>query len=153
MPVQTHATFCADFPDDAEWDKNGLPLVPGGGNVAHAIRSAIAGRGLQSTRVEQRSFYGWEFEFVVKDHRFICVIQASETWLLICEPRVSMFQRLFAGSASDAAALAVAAIHDILQRDGRFSNVRWHFRQEYEKGQSVGTEVPTDSIDSDEQSV
>ena len=136
MPVRTHATFDADFPDDGEWDDDGIPLKPAGENVANAIRNGLTNRGIRCSEILQRSFYGWEFDYDVDGTSFICVVQGYEDdqWLLICEPRQNVWRKLFMRKDDDKLRQGSTTLHGALTSDSRFSNVRWYDREQFEKG-------------------
>ena len=131
MSACTHATFDAGFPEDAQWDVNGTPLKPAGEGVTSAIRAGLLNRGIRCTDILQRSFYGWEFDCDVDGRSFICVVQAYEgdKWLLICEPRRSLWQELFSRNDDQELGAASTTMHEVLTSDSRFSNVRWHHRE------------------------
>mgnify|MGYP001291978625 CR=1 FL=1 len=145
MPHRTLATFDAAFQDDAEWDKHGKSLVPGGRGVTEALRDALERLGPRCTPVVQHSFYGWRFEFERDDRRFTCIVQSfeDEQWLLICEPRRSVLRKLVARRDKDNVAGGLTTIHEALTSDARISKVQWHQRQEFEKGRSLGAPTPT----------
>jgi hypothetical protein len=145
MPPRTLATFDAAFQDDAEWDEHGLPLVPGGRGVTEALRDALERLGPRCTPLVQHSFYGWRFEFESDGKQFTCIVQSfeDEQWLLICEPRRSVWHKLISRRDDDNVAVGLTAIHEVLTSDSRISNVQWHQREEFEKGGSLGAPTPT----------
>ena len=94
MDIRTFVTFNADFPDDAEWDENGLPLVPGGKGITLRIGELLCSQSHECLHVEQHSFYGWRFNVRVLGVLFVCLVQGYEPWLLTCEEEGSFFRRL-----------------------------------------------------------
>ena len=145
MPLRTLATFSAAFQDDAEWDEHGMPLVPGGRRVTEALHDALESLGLQCTPVVQHSFYGWRFEFERDGRMFTCIVQSFEDdqWLLICEPRRSIWPKLTGRRDYSTVGMALTTLHEVLTCDTRISNLRWHQREAFEKGGSLGAPTPT----------
>ena len=145
MSPRTHATFDADFPDDGQWDADGIPLKPAGESVTSVIRAVLMERGICCSDILQRSFYGWEFDYDVEGNTFLCVVQAyeGEQWLVICEPRRSVWRKLFAQKGDDMLAAGSTTVHDVLASGTRFSNVRWYDREQFEKGGGMGSVAPT----------
>jgi hypothetical protein len=145
MAVSTQATFRAEFPNDAKWDENGTPLIPGGEAVTRAIYDGFRRCGVPCSDVVQRSVYGWQFDFNNDGTRFICVVQAyeSDQWLLIFDLPRSGWRRLFSSKSNDTITLAAKKIHQLLISDSRFSNIRWYNRKQFKKGGSPGTMAPS----------
>lgn len=145
MLPRTHATFDADFPDDGEWDSDGTPLKPPGESVTSVIRAALIGRGIRCSDILQRCFYGWEFNCDVEGTTFLCVVQtyAVDQWLLICEPRRSVWRKLFSQQDVDMLAAGSNTMHNVLTSDTRFTNVRWYYREQFEKEGGLGSIAPT----------
>jgi hypothetical protein len=57
-----HVQFDNDL-QDAVFDTNGDPLVPGGKPIAEGVSKFLRSRGLSVSSVEQRDYYGWEFNW------------------------------------------------------------------------------------------
>jgi len=135
--MKNFVTFNADFPDDSEWTESGGLLVPEGREVADFISSALSRRGLDCSSPEQHSFYGWAFE-VNTGTRFRCVLQFADPWLLICDSRVSLKDRLLGRRHHKEHKTVLDAINSVLQRDARFSAVKWFTREGYETSPEAG---------------
>jgi hypothetical protein len=135
MQARTHVTLTTNIPDDAAWDDNDELAVPGGHALISAIHDGIAASTESCELPCQRSFYGWEFTFRNRGARFIIVVQATEAWLVICEP---------VGKTDVPMTTIVLELLDrFFANDRRFNDVRWHFRQDYEKGdESKGANAP-----------
>ncbi len=141
---RTHATFDGAFPDDGEWNADGTPMKPAGENVTSALRAGLMVSGICCSDILQRSFYGWEFDYDVEGTPFLCVVQPYEDgqWLLICEPRISVLRRIFSQPSDDILAAGLTTMHNVLTSNTYFSNVRWHDREQFEKGGSLGAPAP-----------
>lgn len=135
MQVRTHLTLTTTIPDDAVWDDKDELAVPGGHALISAIHDGIAASADSCESPFQRSFYGWEFTFRFRGERFIIVVQATEAWLVICEPD---------GKTDEpTTTMALELLDRFFTNDKRFNDVRWHFRQDYEKGdESKGAHAP-----------
>jgi hypothetical protein len=123
------------IPDDTEWDGNDEVAVPGGHALTCAIKDGLSASTESCETPNQRSFYGWEFTFRFNGHPFITVIQATDSWLLICEPE---------GKADETTTTTVLELlNRIITSDTRFSDIKWHFRKDYEQGdESKGANKP-----------
>lgn len=141
----THVTFNADSPNDAQWDESGVLLVPSGEGITSVIRASLVDNNIQCSNILQRSFYGWEFDFCIDSMNFFCVLQAYESgqWLLICELRNCGWRDIFFSKRGDTMSTGLNLIHQVLSLDSRFSNIRWHCREQFEKGGSIGSKTPT----------
>lgn len=134
MDRRDFVTFDAEFPDDAQWDEQGNALVPGGREIAEAIKSKLQDRAVSCSDVSQHSFYGWAFDATYENSRVWCLLQAGDAWLVLLEEQKSLMRRLFGASNTTAFDSLQAKIHDILTGDKRFSNVLWYTKSDYESG-------------------
>jgi len=143
ISVRTFVTFEAEFPDDAVWDRRENCIVPGGKGIACTIREALMAHVTDCSVVRSHSFYGWAFDVSIGKCRFVCVIQGSEPWLLICEKEdTSLLEKLWRRTHDERLAAAVNAVHVVLTNDPRFTAVQWFTREEYERGATRGAATP-----------
>jgi len=135
MDVRNLATFAADFPEPEEYRADG-ELVPAGRIAAEAIAGALQEEvKLPRPVVRQYSSYGWEFQY----GSYWCLLQCPDTWLLIVEDRSSVLGRWVNRRKTASAFQAfLEATGRALEADGRFSDIRWLSRREYE-GSGGGT--------------
>jgi hypothetical protein len=143
MDRRDFVTFDADFPDDAQWDEQDNPVLPGGRLVAEAIREKLQIAGVSCSAVSQHSFYGWAFDANAENAKVSYLLQAGEGWLpggLLCnwllrlEPQESLLRRWFGPFNSAGFESLQTKVHDILTGDKRFSKVLWYTRADYESG-------------------
>ena len=144
MPPYTHATFNADFRETPTDDNVNDSLIPGGRDVTEEIRKELLEHEVQCTSILQHSSYGWEFDFEFINNTFICVIQSYESgqWLLICEPRKSIWWRRFLKNDDQSTRRALLLIHEAISSNAMFSNFRWYSEKQFEEGESTGVASP-----------
>jgi hypothetical protein len=134
--VRNFVTFNANFVDDSTWTEAGDPLIPRGRAVAQAISKGLSNSSLCCSGPEQHSFYGWAF-YVNAGSQFRCVIQYVEPWLLICDPLLTVGDRLFPWRYRREHRRILEALATTLAQDPRFGCVTWHTRQEYESSSQL----------------
>jgi hypothetical protein len=123
--------FQAGFPDDGRWDDSGHVISPSGRNVADAIVAGLRLRGFEVSTPENHEDFGWEFQARRDRVRLWALLQFPEPPLLIVEPSVPLLDSFRRGAGARKQA-ALDAVRDGLTEDGRFHEVRWFTRAEYE---------------------
>lgn len=134
MARRDFVTFDAAYPDDAQFDGQGNPVIPGGRAVAEAIRNKLQDAGVFCSDLGQHGFYGWAFFATSENTKVLCLLQTGDAWLLLLELQESLVSRLF-GSPNYAGLDDIQTrVHDILTSDKRFSKVLWYTKADYEGG-------------------
>ena len=133
ITMRTFVTFESDFPDDGEFTEQGDTKRPAGCNVAFALAELLRRQNLSVTDPIQYSFYGWAFQASGDGVTLRFLLQFPGPWLLLSQDRSNFFHRMFRASG--------AAHQDILKTmnvsliaDGRFRNLKWFSKKEYESG-------------------
>ena len=134
LEFRNFVTFDADFPEDSQWGKGGIALVPGGKGIAQSLRDRLQDQGFSCTQVGQHSFYGWAFDARNRGVNARCLLQFPGPWLLTCDRRTSFLARLVGKDRDTSMRQFLATIEGILHADKRFSNIRWHSKSDYEHG-------------------
>jgi len=142
MKIRTFVNFEADFPDEAEWDEQGNPVVPDGRSVARVIARSLNTVGFRASEPAQHTFYGWAFDVALPKRTAWCLLQAPGPWLLLVEERRSGLRRFTAGRSPVDLERLLKALDHVLKADERFSSVQWFTRDEYESGCREGTDCP-----------
>ena len=133
-------TFEADLPDDTVFAESGDISVPGGRNVCAELVEIFRSEGMSTSDPEQHEFYGWELTANLHGTETWVLLQRTEPWLLIIENR-SQKSSLFRKTPTPTDA-SLNFIDYALKKSGKFSNVSWFTRNEYESGLQVGNPVP-----------
>jgi len=132
MDLKTFVTFEADFPDDASFIADGDPAdVPGGRAIAEALRGLLAARGFTVSAPAQHEHFGWALTAEEGGCRTWLLLQVGEPWLLITEDQSGMVARLL-GRGGPFQRRVLEALGEALRADGRFREVTWFTRAEYE---------------------
>jgi len=127
MAVSSYLTFEADLPDDSD-EESGLP---GGRQLMAGIQDAAKSHFDSCGDVEQRSFYGWEFEVGHRGQRYLVVLQYPEPWLLIVDPQKGILKRLFGRGDTEAHQEVVDVIAQVLAGQTAVSNVTRQTEREF----------------------
>lgn len=98
------------------------------------IRESLIEQGLSASEVVQRSFYGWEFEVEYQAARFLVVLQFIDHWLLICDLKRSLLDRILFRDRTAAHEHVLKAIDRTLQSDSRFRGIAWLTQEQYASG-------------------
>jgi hypothetical protein len=124
--------FSADDPDDGVWNERGDLEIPGGRGVAQRIAASLTSRGARCSEIEQRSFYGWEFDIELDNFSSVAVLQQSDEWLLVLDTPPSILGWLIGRKDSQEGLQAIGAqIKSVLDVDEHVSNVRIVSEDEY----------------------
>jgi hypothetical protein len=135
MTLRDFVTFNADFPDDAQWDKQGNLLVPGGQTIAESLRKQLQATGFTCSDIFQHCDYGWTFDVVSDNIDVWCLLAAAEDgWVLMLEREKSIMGRLLGTSDNLAFEGFQDKVHEILTGDSRFIKVLWYSRKDYNSG-------------------
>ena len=134
MTVQDFVTFETDVePLDADGPHDESP--PPGRSVAARLVSHLRDAGAHvSHDVTPWETYGWEFGVRANDVGVSCILQASDSWLLITHPVRSFWDRLRGRSFATEHSAVCLAVNETLRADPAVRNVRWYTRQEFERG-------------------
>jgi hypothetical protein len=85
--VRNFVTFDSTFEDDMVLGEQGEMAAPPGKNVMSWLRDELQSADLKCSGVDAHSFYGWSFDVVEGTQTVWCMLQRSDCWLLISEPR------------------------------------------------------------------
>lgn len=140
MEVRNFVTFGANF--SQEYREMDGEEVPPGRDLALSIMKGLRRCKVPCSDLDQHDSYGWCFDVSVSNAKVSCMVQLSDEWLMIIEPVVSLFGRIFKKeTGSDSLRLVCEQVNKVLRGDERFHRVRWYTRKELE-GQSEGYESP-----------
>lgn len=141
--MRNFVTFETAFEDDAIWDSRENIISPAGRNVAAAIAAQLSMMGCACSEPTQHSFYGWSFNVTRDRERFWLLLQGRDPWLLICEPRRTILQRMFRVRDDDTFDSLLLTLYAALKADDRITHLRWYSREDYETNRSdVASESP-----------
>ena len=108
--------------------------VPPGRVVATRLVSRLRDAGVDvSHDVTPWETYAWEFGVRIAETTVSCVLQASDTWLLITRPVRSVIDRFRGRTFTDEHQAACRALDKVLMADPAIRDVRWYTRQEFER--------------------
>jgi len=116
-------------PDDA------LRELPPGRELAAALAEGVVRAGISLAEgVREHDSYGWYFVARTADgERIWCMLQASDDWLLITRPLVSLWRRILGGSnAAEAHGQVCEALDSAARQNAQISAIRWFTRKEFE---------------------
>ena len=116
--------------------------LPPGRLLAEAIAAKLRRAGVDlASGVSEHDAYGWCFTVKHSGIAIWCMLQRSDTWLLISEPRRTLLDRL-RGRAFESSHRAVCKALDRAARSlDAVRGVRWYTRGEFEAG-VAGAEHP-----------
>jgi hypothetical protein len=136
--LRTFAEFDSDIPDETVEDEHDI-VVYGGKGVAEAIMELLKAPTRQVSTLEDLNFKGWEFTVRTTRRRFVFRVQYIEQVLLSSfdDTLPSIFGK---PNQADHAAL-LTGLDALMQRDGRFHNIRWCNENEI-FGEGSGTPTP-----------
>lgn len=130
MEPRTFVTFEWAEPDEERMGPD-EEVIPAGGTIMRALRSAMVERGFNVTPVEQHDSYGWYFDTQIEDAAVWSMLQQSDTWLLISEAPVGLLQRLRGRNNAVALSKCAKALHACLSGLPLASGVKWFTREEF----------------------
>lgn len=137
---RTFATFGVDLPDDSEFTNSGEIAIPAGRGLCQALTHALELRDFKVPEWNQHEFYGWQTTVELGSQKCWLLLQGGEPWLLIAENKNGILRWI--NKSKTAFYEVLIAIDTALKGDERFTNVLWFTREEYEKGNSIGSPVP-----------
>ena len=133
MTVRDFATFDTDI---ELLEPSGLTddSPPPGRVIAARLVARLRQAGAVVTHdVTPWESYGWEFGLRSADVTVSCVLQASDTWLLITRPVRSFVDRLRGRDVTNEHEAVRLAIDRALTSDPEIHGVRWYTRREFER--------------------
>ena len=138
MTVQDFVTFESNvepLDGDGRYDES----PPPGRSVAARLVARLRNAGADvSHEVTPWETYGWEFGVRANDVVVSCILQASDSWLLITRPVRSFSDRLRGRSFANEHSAVCLAVNEALRADSAVRNVQWFTRQEFERGPGRG---------------
>jgi hypothetical protein len=127
---ETCVEFEAEFPDP-EWEAAAEDDdLPAGRPIAEWLRSRLVAAGFPCTDVENHESFGWDFDAGRGPATVWCLLQSPGPWLLIAEPRVSLWDRI-RGRSGTGGADVLRAIRALLAGDPRVKSPVWFTRSGY----------------------
>jgi hypothetical protein len=132
MTVRDFATFETDLEplEPPATDAS----VPPGRVVATRLVSRLRDAGVDvSHEVTPWESYAWEFGVRSANATVSCVLQASDTWLVITRPVRSFADRFRGRTFADEHQAVCLAVDKALTSDPAIRNVRWFTRAEFER--------------------
>ncbi|QDV53293.1 hypothetical protein [Gimesia fumaroli] len=120
-------TFCANFPDDSEWNKEGDLITPGGRAIASVLVECLIKQGLNVEPEKQHSYYAWLITVRSEKIRMELYLYDLQPWVLICEIKRKWFRK---NALEDLHQQVITKLREVLHTDKRFSKVRWATKEE-----------------------
>ena len=127
---ETYVEFDAGFPDP-EWESGADDDLPAGRPVAEWLRARLVASGFPCSEVESHESFGWEFDAGSGATPVWCLLQSPGPWLLIAQPRVSLWARI-RGRSGTGGEDVLRAIRALLEGDPRVKSPVWFTRSGYE---------------------
>src|SRR5713226_10738539 len=140
MELRSFVTF--DAPSLEELDRS--DECPAGRQLAHLLSELLSRRGLDILEpVEQHESYGWYFVVAgARQQAVWCMLQLSDTWLLITKAELSLLKRLMGRRVDREAHRRVCeAIHAAASERADVTNVCWFTEREF-RTKAVGAREP-----------
>ena len=131
MIVRDFATFESDL---ESLERTGVDDESAPGSlIAARLVSRLRQAGAEVSH-DVTPWEGYAWEFGVRSGRVIvtCVLQASDSWLLITRPGRSLLDRIRGRDFSDEHQSVCLAVDEVLRNDPEVRNVRWYTRSEFE---------------------
>ena len=126
LVLKSYVTFDSDISRESGGG------VPPGREIAELVSRQLAARGFQNSDVREHDSYGWYWEATKRGVKTWIMVQRSDQWLLITRPLMGFLGTLLRASPHDEHREVSDALAEILESDGRFQNVRWYSREEFE---------------------
>jgi len=126
LVLKSHATFETDISRDSGG------AAPPGREITEFLSRQLVARGFQSSDVREHDSYGWYLEATNRGARTWIMVQRSDQWLLIARPLMGFLDALLRRPPDEGHRQVRDTLAEILENDGRFRNVRWYSREEFE---------------------
>ena len=134
MTVRDFATFETDIESLAPAERTDEASPPGRMIAEHLVSRLRETGAHVSHEVSQWESYGWEFAVRSGEATISCMLQASDTWLLITWPARSLVDRLRGRAFSDQHEAVRRALEEVLTGDPAIRRLRWYTRSEFQRG-------------------
>ena len=119
-------TFKTDFPESSEFD------YPKGYSVAKFLQNELARKGIKVHTMDNYDDFAWSVDCQINDKNiffFVSYLGSKQSeWQLIVCSIIGFFGRFFGWKNENERSILANAIHDILTKDNRFSDLKWFSR-------------------------
>jgi hypothetical protein len=139
MELRSFLTFDAPGDIPATGDES-----PAGRDLAVSLAQGVSRRGMKIVEaVAQHDSYGWSFVVAGEEKQPVwCMLQLSDTWLVITKGATPLFKRLLGRNVCRQAHRRVCeALHAATTERPGVSSVRWFTEREFQS-EGVGAEHP-----------
>lgn len=136
MEPRTFVTFNwpGEVPTEQEEDPD---AAPPGRSIMEDLRASMAALEHNVGPVEPCGSYGWIMELAAQDRVVSLMLQYSEPWLIILEPRLSWIDRLRGRNAHQQTVSAAMALQSSL-RHASATGIQWFTRDDFERNKGRG---------------
>lgn len=122
-----------------------------GDDVAKWLIGELRSRDVKTDDRPGQEDFGWYLNFQVAGigHTFVIGCRPADkhgdaTWIGFLERRRGLIGSLFGGRKRGIDPSAVETLHHVFSTSAQISDVRWHFQDDFDKGQEErGTSAPT----------
>ena len=142
--MRTIVTFQSDRFNNTESHEYFMNAHCFGDDVCKWMIEQLEKNGIKCDAEPGQEDFGWYFNFSVDDkkHCFVCSFRWPDDdhhgiWIGWIERSVSLISSLFGGRERGIDPMALRKIHELLARTPGISDVRWHHKSEFDRGNEV----------------
>jgi hypothetical protein len=121
--IRSYVDFEADFPEEEETNAADAE-IPLGRPIAEHLHARLEAEKFVVCEVYQHSFYGWAFEVRFGNVVVWCMLQGSETWLLITEVPGRWLDRLLRRAPDEKHQTVLDVLRKVLAQSP-FHDAKW----------------------------
>jgi len=148
--IRTVATFQSEKFNVAQSQEQVINSCCSGDDLCHWIISRLQAQKIVCDDKPGREDFGWYFNFTLSGCEYCCVCLLREAdgdnpavWVLWIERNSDIVAAASAGHEKHSSFTAPQLVHKILSQSTEISNIRWHFKKDFDKGrEEAGSVLP-----------
>ena len=118
-----------------------------GDDLVRWIAEELSRRGARTEHPGQEDF-GWyvKFDFGGEPHVFVTAYRPDDCWIAWLEKASGLWGTLIGSGNRNLSPRAARELHNILSTSPQISDLKWHYKKDFDGGSETGNPTPTSYI-------